>query len=264
MLVCSMTPKEKVQELKHDYMELMPSINAWAVAFSKEVKKIKNIQWMIGSLEKHKICKTRNGNEWHIYYRIKHGYCVSNSIIPLNGPQLHLLTYLSNPAAPIVREYTPHFMKRYSERFLQPQGINRSGIEALAYFESRTINRVLYTDEDDKTIYSISDDGFMISEDLKCMELMKTFIARDEELSKNKVHFTNQVVSLMMFYRYLLTHQRKLTFPAVFEELKKVKLMEENIINAFEAKFRNCQRLNCDDVLTFIHNVAKENEEAKR
>ena len=31
MLVCSMTPEEKVQELKHDYMELMPSINAWAV-----------------------------------------------------------------------------------------------------------------------------------------------------------------------------------------------------------------------------------------
>ena len=47
-----------------------------------------------------------------------------------------------------------------------------------------------------------------------------------------------------MFYRYMILHQRNLTFPAAFEELKKVKLVEKNIIKAFEAHFRNCQRLN--------------------
>ncbi len=56
-----------------------------------------------------------------------------------------------------------------------------------------------------------------------------------------------------MFYRYMIIHQRNLTFPAAFEELKKVKLVEKNIIKAFEAHFRNCQRLNYEDVIFFIY-----------
>lgn len=252
MLVYSMTPEEKVMELKRDYWELMIQIKAWGDAFCKEARKMKNIHWITAFMEKHKVCKTHNGNEWHIYYRCRHGYCVYNCIIPMNGPRLYLLTYLAKPVHPVIREYTPHFMKRYSERFLRPKGINLSGIEALAYFESRTTNMINYLDDDDKTMYSVSDDGFVVSENLNGLELMKTFIARDEDLSKNKAYFTSQVVQMMMFYRFLIINQKDLTFPKVFEELKKVNLVDEKLLKAFETDFGKCQRLNYEDVIEYI------------
>ena len=46
MLVYSMTPEEKVMELKRDYWELMIQIKAWGDAFCKEARKMKNIHWI--------------------------------------------------------------------------------------------------------------------------------------------------------------------------------------------------------------------------
>ena len=40
MLVYSMTPEEKVMELKRDYWELMIQIKAWGDAFCKEARKM--------------------------------------------------------------------------------------------------------------------------------------------------------------------------------------------------------------------------------
>ena len=57
MLVYSMTPEEKVMELKRDYWELMIQIKAWGDAFCKEARKMKNIHWITAFMEKHKVCK---------------------------------------------------------------------------------------------------------------------------------------------------------------------------------------------------------------
>ena len=73
MLVYSMTPEEKVMELKRDYWELMIQIKAWGDAFCKEARKMKNIHWITAFMEKHPLCPAAKKPEQAINRLLRRG-----------------------------------------------------------------------------------------------------------------------------------------------------------------------------------------------
>lgn len=254
MIVYDMSAENKLQELKIDYWRLIPKIEMAAESYVRDARKIVRSKLLrrYPIAPRHLTFKSQNNNHWTLALSIQCNMVASLTYITIPGVKNTYISFYSNARnRHTAREFTHHFIQRYKERLLIPNGLDLSGGNVIEDYIWRTGNAVEY-DVDENLTYSVSKHGFAIIHPLiPHYFLMKTYIAKDETFSKNKADFSDQVASVLNLYLFLSENRFQLTYEIVEEQFRKCEHIDETFMEAYAKKFRPNRPVNYDDINAF-------------
>lgn len=254
MIVHSMTPEEKFNELKSDLWSIEYDIKTAVNAYGRDMIKLSRSSLMRKcplAPRRFKI-KSRNHNDWTVVVYMRGECAMASYYVTVPGEKKTYFTcFGSEKLRYLVREFTPHFMQRYRERLLLPSGLDLSGGPALENYMMRTGNAVDYEDENGIN-YSVSKHGFVISQFLTPQYLlMKTYIAKDDTFSRNKAYISDRMAGFLDFILFISNNRHTLTYEIVEEQLRKCDVFTDKFMKAYAEKFRPGRPIRYEDFEAF-------------
>lgn len=183
MFVIAMTSNEIYTEAMKDFMGLQTKIKIFIDRCNKHCK-AENFH---GKFLKRTVIKTAKNNLWTITVFVKQNCYAVLIYAPIIGQKSDGYVALSNYDAPMVLEYTSHFILRYKERCLSFYNIDIGNFNAIEYFMLHNMNSI-YVRQPDNSYYIISEQGIMIGSRIsENMINHKTFIGNDNLTLRKKV-----------------------------------------------------------------------------
>lgn len=205
MFTPAMTDKEIRNEALQDYLELKTKFQIALEDFVR-IQKKKAPESVLHSIVQTKTFRSRRHNSWDMRffnrYHTLEGKLIYNFLIYTSfqrGEQTYYL-FLRDINHFIVQMITPHFMQRYKERYLIPNEINMRGMSPVIYFLSTTFDmrRSDYTpetwskEECEKRKVWISNQGLIVTEETKDMQILITFLDQENLTSRKSLVYEEE------------------------------------------------------------------------
>lgn len=147
MLVPSMTPQELEAAVFKDFREMYPRVQAAYERF-QSARRLKTKFTYLHSVSEEHTFRTKAGNKWNILFQhcsySPKGKLLTNCIhyIPLYREKgTDYIFLIGDSHVPAVEVFTSHFIRRYQERYLEPNHVDLKGTHPVLYYLLSSTNR---------------------------------------------------------------------------------------------------------------------------